>query len=69
MICLDHGHGFSTAYGHLKELAVRTGDKVRVGQVIGTVGVSGNSTGPHLHYEVRIRGNPVNPFRYLHFRS
>lgn len=69
MICLDHGHGFSTAYGHLKELAVRTGDKVRTGQVIGTVGVSGNSTGPHLHYEVRIQGNQVNPFRYLHFRS
>jgi murein DD-endopeptidase MepM/ murein hydrolase activator NlpD len=69
MICLEHGNGFSTAYGHLKELAVRTGDKVRAGQVVGTVGVSGNSTGPHLHYEVRIRGNPVNPLRYLHFRS
>lgn len=69
MICLDHGHGFSTAYGHLKELAVRPGDKVRTGQVIGTVGVTGNSTGPHLHYEVRIQGNPVNPFRYIHFRS
>jgi murein DD-endopeptidase MepM/ murein hydrolase activator NlpD len=66
MICLEHGNGFSTTYGHLKELAVRTGDKVRVGQVIGTVGVSGNSTGPHLHYEVRIRGNPVDPLRYLY---
>ena len=65
MVCLDHGHGFSTAYGHLKAIAVRTGDKVRMGQVIGTVGLSGNSTGPHLHYEVRIQGNPVNPFRYL----
>jgi len=65
MICIDHGHSFSTAYGHLKELAVQTGDKVRMGQVIGTVGVSGNSTGPHLHYEVRIQGNPVNPLRYL----
>jgi murein DD-endopeptidase MepM/ murein hydrolase activator NlpD len=65
MICLDHGNGFSTAYGHLKELSVRTGDKVSMGQVIGTVGVSGNSTGPHLHYEVRIQGNPVNPLRYL----
>jgi murein DD-endopeptidase MepM/ murein hydrolase activator NlpD len=66
MICLDHGHGFSTAYGHLKASAVRTGDKVRTGQVIGWVGLSGNSSGPHLHYEVRIQGSPVNPFRYLH---
>jgi murein DD-endopeptidase MepM/ murein hydrolase activator NlpD len=66
MICLDHGNGFSTAYGHMKEIAVQTGDRVRMGQVIGTVGVSGNTTGPHLHYEVRIQGNAVNPFRYLH---
>jgi murein DD-endopeptidase MepM/ murein hydrolase activator NlpD len=66
IICIDHGHGFSTAYGHLKATAVRTGDKIRTGQVIGTVGLSGNSSGPHLHYEVRIHGNPVNPFRYLH---
>jgi murein DD-endopeptidase MepM/ murein hydrolase activator NlpD len=69
MICLDHGHGFSTAYGHLKSTAVRTGDKVRTGQAIGTVGLSGNSSGPHLHYEVRIHGNAVNPSRYLHFGS
>jgi murein DD-endopeptidase MepM/ murein hydrolase activator NlpD len=66
MICLEHGNGFSTTYGHLKELAVRIGDKVREGQVIGTVGVSGNSTGPHLHYEVRIWSNPVDPLRYLY---
>jgi len=66
MICLDHGHGFSTAYGHLKASVVQTGDRVRAGQVIGTVGLSGNSSGPHLHYEVRIQGSPVNPSRYLH---
>jgi murein DD-endopeptidase MepM/ murein hydrolase activator NlpD len=65
LICIDHGHGFCTAYGHLKELLVQTGEQVKIGQVIGTVGTSGNSTGPHLHYEVRIQGNPVNPFRYL----
>jgi murein DD-endopeptidase MepM/ murein hydrolase activator NlpD len=65
MICIHHGHGFSTSYGHLREFAVQAGDKVRTGQVIGTVGVSGNSTGPHLHYEVRIQGNPVNPLPYL----
>jgi len=65
LVCIDHGHGFSTMYGHLKELRVQAGDKVRKGQAIGTVGLSGNSTGPHLHYEVRIHGNPVNPSRYL----
>jgi len=65
LICIDHGNGFSTAYGHLKELLVQTGDRVMSGQVVGTVGSSGNSTGPHLHYEVRIQGNPVNPFQYL----
>jgi len=65
LICIDHGNGFSTAYGHLKELLVQTGDQVKTGQIIGTVGISGNSTGPHLHYEVRIQGNPVNPLHYL----
>jgi murein DD-endopeptidase MepM/ murein hydrolase activator NlpD len=65
LICIDHGHGFSTAFGHLKELLVQTGDQVKIGQIIGTVGISGNSTGPHLHYEVRVHGNPVNPFLYL----
>jgi murein DD-endopeptidase MepM/ murein hydrolase activator NlpD len=69
MICLDHGHGFSTAYGHLKATVVRPGDKIRTGQVIGTVGLSGNSSGPHLHYEVRIQGSAVNPSHYLHFGS
>ncbi len=65
LVCLDHGHGYSTMFGHLKEFSVKTGDHVKKGQAIGTVGMSGNSTGPHLHYEVRIHGNPVNPVRYL----
>ncbi|MFH1758803.1 MAG: peptidoglycan DD-metalloendopeptidase family protein [Pseudomonadota bacterium] len=65
LICLEHGHGYSTMFGHLKDLFVKTGEKVIKGQTIGTVGMSGNSTGPHLHYEVRIHGNPVNPARYL----
>lgn len=69
LICLDHGHGYSTMFGHLKDLFVQTGDKVKRGQTIGTVGTSGNSTGPHLHYEVRIDGNPVNPARYLNQSS
>ncbi|MBI5969087.1 MAG: peptidoglycan DD-metalloendopeptidase family protein [Deltaproteobacteria bacterium] len=65
LVCIDHGNGFSTVYGHLKEILVQVGDKVRTGQTIGTVGISGNSTGPHLHYEVRINGNRVNPLHYL----
>jgi murein DD-endopeptidase MepM/ murein hydrolase activator NlpD len=65
LICIEHGHGFSTAYGHLQKLHVQIGDKVTKGQVIGTVGLSGNSTGPHVHYEVRVYNNPVNPSRFL----
>jgi len=69
LICIDHGHGFTTAFGHLKEMRVKAGDKVRIGQTVGTVGVSGVSTGPHLHYEVRIYGKPVNPTLYLNRTS
>ena len=65
LISLDHGHGYTTMFGHLQDLSVKTGEKVKKGQAIGTVGMSGNSTGPHLHYEVRIYGSPVNPARYL----
>lgn len=65
LICLDHGHGFTTMYGHLQELLVQIGEKVSKGQILGKVGHSGNSTGPHLHYEVRIDGTPVNPVPFL----
>ncbi len=65
LIRLEHSHGFSTMFGHLKAFLVKSGDKVRKGQAIGRVGMSGNSTGPHLHYEVRIHGRPVNPTLYL----
>jgi murein DD-endopeptidase MepM/ murein hydrolase activator NlpD len=64
-VCVDHGHGFTTMYGHLKEVQVKPGDRVKRGQRLGTVGTTGNTTGPHLHYEVRIHGRPVNPFSYL----
>jgi murein DD-endopeptidase MepM/ murein hydrolase activator NlpD len=64
-IMIDHGHGIQTLYGHLSGFAVTTGEQVRIGQVIGYVGTSGRSTGPHLHYEVRIRNTPVNPYKYL----
>lgn len=64
-IMLDHGHGISTRYGHLSGYAVAPGQEVHRGDVIGYVGLSGRSTGPHLHYEVRINDTPVNPYKYL----
>jgi murein DD-endopeptidase MepM/ murein hydrolase activator NlpD len=65
LIFIDHGHGFTTMYGHLNKAFVHRGDKVRKGQTIGAVGASGKCTGPHLHYEVRLQGNQVNPASYL----
>jgi len=65
MIVIDHGHGFATRYGHLSGFAVAEGQAVHKGQVIGYVGQSGRSTGPHLHYEVWVHDTPVNPHQYL----
>jgi len=65
LVCLDHGHGYTTMYGHLQDIHVKPGDRVQAGQILGTVGTSGNTTGPHLHYEVRMYGRPINPFSYL----
>ncbi|MDE1155038.1 MAG: M23 family metallopeptidase [Acidobacteriaceae bacterium] len=62
---IDHGNGIVTVYGHLSGWNVRAGDDVVKGQVIGFVGHSGRVTGPHLHYEVQIRGTAVNPHKYL----
>lgn len=64
-IVLDHGHSTSTRYGHLSNFAVAVGQQVHRGDTIGYVGLSGRSTGPHLHYEVRINDTPVNPHKYL----
>ena len=65
LVCLDHGNGFSTAYGHLRDFFVKAGTRVKKGDPIGTVGVSGNTNGPHLHYEVCVKGNRMDPFPYL----
>jgi len=65
MIVVDHGNGISTRYGHLSGFAVTDGQSLRKGEVIGYVGMSGRSTGAHLHYEVRIHDTPVNPYKYL----
>lgn len=64
-IVINHGFGVKTLYGHLSGFAVTDGQEVKRGQIIGYVGSSGRSTGPHLHYEVRIRDTPVNPHKYL----
>jgi len=64
-VMLDHGHGISTRYGHLSGFSVTPGQHLHRGDVIGYVGLSGRSTGPHLHYEVRINDTPVNPYKYL----
>src|SRR5438105_4289132 len=65
MVEIDHGNGLSTRYGHLSEIHVKVGDVIRIGQVIGAVGSTGRSTGPHLHYETRIDGEAVDPQKFL----
>ena len=65
VIVVDHGGGVQTAYAHLSKFFVHTGQTVRRGDIVGAVGATGRVTAPHLHYEVRMGGSPVNPTRYL----
>jgi murein DD-endopeptidase MepM/ murein hydrolase activator NlpD len=65
MVEIDHGNGLATCYGHLSRIDVKVGQWVRIGQVVGLIGSTGHSTGPHLHYETRINGEPVNPQKFL----
>lgn len=62
---LNHGGGIVTKYAHMQRAAVKQGEWVRRGQVLGYIGMTGRTTGPHLHYEVRLNGVPVNPMRYI----
>lgn len=67
-VAVDHGNGYHTLYGHLSRVDVIAGQKVTSGQRLGLVGSTGRSTGPHLHYEVRINGRPVDPRPYMNQR-
>jgi murein DD-endopeptidase MepM/ murein hydrolase activator NlpD len=65
VVILDHGEGITTLYGHLATIHVQSGEIVPAGAVIGTIGRSGNATTHHLHFEVRVDGEPVDPVPYL----
>ncbi|MDP4278706.1 MAG: peptidoglycan DD-metalloendopeptidase family protein [Bacteroidota bacterium] len=65
-IIINHGYNYQTLYGHLSSIKVRVGQRVRRGDIIGGVGSTGKSTGPHLHYEVHYQGKPVNPTNYYY---
>lgn len=69
LVVVDHGFGISTWYGHLSGFHAEPGARIKRGEVVGYVGVSGRVTGPHVHYEVRIHGAPVNPWRYLRYNT
>ena len=64
-VAVEHGGNIETRYGHMSRLNVAAGQQVRKGDIIGYVGTTGRSTGPHLHYEVRIAGQSVNPIPYM----
>ena len=64
-ILIKHEFGYQTIYGHCSKIAVRKGMKIKKGQTIGYVGMTGNSTGNHCHYEIRLGGNPINPYPYM----
>ncbi len=69
LVIVDHGNGFSTYYGHLSQIRVAPGERVHKGALVGLMGATGNTTGPHVHYEIRLYGVPVNPIKYMRTRK
>ena len=65
MVEIDHGNGLSTRYAHLSAILVKEGARLSAGTVLGKIGSTGRSTAPHLHYEVRLHGDPIDPRRYI----
>ena len=65
LVIVDHGNGLETCYAHLSQLLVVPGEEVRRNEIVALTGTTGHTTGPHLHYEVRVAGTAVNPYRYL----
>ncbi len=65
VIVIDHGYGIKTRYGHLAQMLVKPGDRIKRGQQVASIGNTGRSTGPHLHYEVRVNGIPQNPRKFI----
>ena len=65
VVIVGHGKSMSTLYAHLSHIQVSTGDTVQKGQIVGNEGTTGFSTGPHLHFEVRVNGKPNNPLNYV----
>ena len=66
MVEISHGNGLATRFGHLSEISVKIGQVVRIGEIVGRIGSTGRSTGPHLHYETRVNGEAVDPQKFLH---
>lgn len=69
LVVIDHGFGMTTWYGHLSGFSSVSGQQIHRGDVIGYAGTSGRATGPHVHYEIRLNGTPINPWRYLRSNS
>ncbi|HEY4821916.1 MAG TPA: M23 family metallopeptidase, partial [Xanthobacteraceae bacterium] len=65
LVEVDHGNGLATRYGHLSEIDVTIGQTIKIGQIVGRLGATGRSTGPHLHYETRVDGEAVDPQKFL----
>ncbi len=65
-VVINHGYGYATLYGHMVKVKVAPGQKVKRGEIIGWVGSTGKSTGPHCHYEVHRNGDPVDPVYYFY---